>query len=122
MLDALAVVLAQEFLDLAVVVLALVERNADGAVGRDHGLAEQARGLALDVEILLLFEAEQLAVEAGPGAHLAAADVVGQVVQKVEADAVLRRRLAPAGDLVPARERVTVHQIEHRSADALDRP
>ena len=50
-LDALALVVVQEFLDLRFVVLALVERNADLAVGAGHGLGEQAGDLALDVEV-----------------------------------------------------------------------
>src|SRR5579859_6675152 len=98
MLDAFAVVIADEFLDLALVVLALVERNADRLVGRDHRLAEQAGGLALDVEILLLLEAEELGVEGRPHAHLAALHIVGEVIEQVEADIVLGGCLLPAGD------------------------
>ena len=41
----------QELLDLAVLVLALVERDADLVVGRGHRPGEQAGLLALDVEI-----------------------------------------------------------------------
>src|SRR5262249_10155184 len=52
-LDALAVVLADELFDLALVVLALVERDADRAVRRNHRLREEAGRLALDVEVLL---------------------------------------------------------------------
>src|SRR5215217_1220148 len=123
-LDALAVVAPQEFLDLGVVVLAFVQRDADGAVGRDHGLGEQAGGLALDVEILLLFEVEDRVVEAGPGAHLAATDVVGQVVEDFEAHRVLALGLFPALDLVPlvvegAGLAVLVDDVEERAADAL---
>jgi hypothetical protein len=43
---------------------------------------------------------EDVAVEARPGAHLAAFDVVGQVVEQVQAD-VLALGLFPALDLVP---------------------
>src|SRR3546814_1236359 len=64
MLDALALIVADEFLDLRILVLAFVQGNADRAVGGDHRLAEQPRRLALDVEIFLLLEAEQLGVEA----------------------------------------------------------
>src|SRR3546814_2647929 len=66
MLDALALIVADEFLDLRILVLAFVQGNADRAVGGDHRLAEQPRRLALDVEIFLLLEAEQLGVEARP--------------------------------------------------------
>ena len=53
MLDAFALIVLDELLDLAVFVLAFVQRDADGAVGRDHRLAEQPGRLALDVEVLL---------------------------------------------------------------------
>src|SRR5690606_1033048 len=123
-LDALAVVAAQELLDLRVLVLALVQRDADGPVGRDHRLREQAGRLALDVEILLLFEVEDIAIEARPVAHLAAAHVVRQVVEAIEAHRILLLGFLPALDLVPALvERalpaVTVHEIQQRAADAL---
>src|SRR4051794_19950104 len=42
-LDALALIFAQELLDLALVVLALVKRNADLSAGAGHRLGEQAR-------------------------------------------------------------------------------
>ena len=80
MLDALATIVVQELLDLRFVVLALVERDADLAVRAGHGLGEQARGLALDVEIADLAEVEHALVEIGPGLHVAAMDVVGQMV------------------------------------------
>src|SRR6478672_694697 len=123
-LDALAVVAAQELLDLAVLVLALVQGDADGAVGRDHRLGQQAGRLALDVEVFLLFEIEDVAVETRPGPHLAAAHVVGQVVEHEQADGVLALGLLPALDLVPAVvERallaILVDDVEQRSADAL---
>src|SRR3546814_16808692 len=50
MLDALAMILADELLDLALVVLAFVQGDADRPVGRDHRLAEQPGRLPLDVE------------------------------------------------------------------------
>ena len=62
-LDAFAIVFADELLDLRVLVLTFVQRDADGAVGGDHRLAEQGGLLALDVEVLLFFEAEHLIVE-----------------------------------------------------------
>ena len=65
MLDAFALIVADEFLDLAMLVLAFVQRNADRLVGGDHRLAEQPGRLALDVEILLLFEAEDAGVACG---------------------------------------------------------
>src|SRR5215217_135894 len=65
-LDALALILAQELLDLALVVLALVERDANLAVGRGHGLGEEAGDLPLDVEVADLAEIEEPFVEFGP--------------------------------------------------------
>src|SRR5690606_5385288 len=98
-LDAFAIVLADELFDLRILVLALVQRDADGLVRRDHRLREQAGGLALDVEILLLFKAEDLVVEGRPGPHLATLHVVGQVVENLEANGVFSFGLLPACDL-----------------------
>ncbi len=120
-LDAFAVVIADEFLDLALVILALVQRDADRAIRRDHRLAEQARRLALDVEILLLLEAEELVVEGRPHAHLAALHIVGEVVEQVEPDIILGCGLLPASNLLPLSEGIAVDQIEQRAADALNR-
>ncbi len=44
--------------------------------------------LPVDVEIVDLLEAEQLAVERPPLVHVAAVDVVGEVIEIVEADAL----------------------------------
>jgi hypothetical protein len=64
-LDALAVELHQELLDLAGALLGfLVQRDADHAVRRGHGLAGQAGVFALDVEVADLAEVEQALVEA----------------------------------------------------------
>src|SRR3546814_3798174 len=82
----------------ALPILAFVQGNADRAVGGDHRLAEQPRRLALDVEIFLLLEAEQLGVEARPGSHLAAPDVVREMIEQFEPDIVLGLRLAPRSE------------------------
>src|SRR6218665_287649 len=58
-LDALAVVQVQVLGDLALVVAALVDRDADLAAGAGHGLALQAGQLALDVEVAHLAEVEE---------------------------------------------------------------
>src|SRR3546814_11156558 len=89
----------------------------------DHRLAEQPRRLALDVEIFLLLEAEQLGVEARPGSHLAAPDVVREMIEQFEPDIVLGLRLAPAGDFLPIGIKIgtRLHQLEVRAADALER-
>ena len=64
----------------------------------------QARYLAFDVEVADLAEIEELFVEAGPLVQAPAIDVVGQVVDIVEAGA-LRPRIAPA-------EPVEIHVID----------
>ena len=66
-LDAFAVELHQKFFDLAAALLGLfVQRDADLAVRRRHGLGRQTRVFALDVEVADLAEVEQLLVEVGP--------------------------------------------------------
>src|SRR5204862_60064 len=50
-LDALAVILAQVLLDLALVVLRLVDRDADLAARTGHGARQEPGALALDVEL-----------------------------------------------------------------------
>src|SRR3546814_8562283 len=82
MLDALAMILADELLDLALVVLAFVQGDADRPVGRDHRLAEQPGRLPLDVEIFLLLEPEQRPIELAPHAHLPAPDIMSQMVEQ----------------------------------------
>src|ERR1700684_2614933 len=88
MLDTLALVVVQEFLDLRLVVLALIKRYADLAVRTGHRFGEQPGGLALDVEISDLAEIEHPLVEARPGLHVAAADVVGQMIDISEPGAI----------------------------------
>src|SRR6185369_6460327 len=83
-LDALTFIFAQELLDLALVVLALIERDPDLAAGAGHCLGEKTRLLALDVEVADLAEIEELLVEVRPDAHPAAVHVVGEVVDVCE--------------------------------------
>src|SRR5687767_15214702 len=65
-LDPLPVILPQVLLDLALVVLRLIDRNPDLPARARHGAREQARLLPLDVEVPDLPEVEELLVEAGP--------------------------------------------------------
>ena len=85
----------------------------------------QAGELAGDVEVADLAEVEELLVEPGPFVHAPALDVVGQVVDVVQADA-LRLRVALADpveiDVVDrALRAVAVDEIDLQAADALDR-
>ncbi len=122
-LDALALIGAEELLDLAVLVLRFVQRDADLVVGRGHRLAEQPGRLALDVEIADLAEAEDALVELGPVRHPPAVDVVGQVIERVQADAaVVRARAGRAEvDVVDLVLAGAVDEVQVRAADALDR-
>jgi hypothetical protein len=112
------------FLDLALVVGGLVERDADRPHGEVMRARHQAGQLALDVEEVDLLEIEQVAVEVPPLVHVAADDIVGQVVEIIESRA-LRPGIALAepvefgvvGDPLIA---PGVDEIEQRSADADD--
>ena len=131
MLDALAVEGAQEFLDLALSALAfLIQGNADLAVGCGQSLRCETGIFALDVEEADLAEVEQGFVIVGPILHPARVNVVGEVIdgveacarriginagQVVEVDVVDRQIVALAGPIV------AIDQIEDRPANAADR-
>ena len=122
-LDPLAVILAQVFLDLTLVVLRFVDRDADQAAGTGQGAREESRAFALDVEVADLAEVEQSLVEARPYVHAPAADVVRQVVDDGESRP-LGQRGAAHGAKVHVIDRaiaVQVDEINQRAADALDR-
>ena len=125
MLDALAVELHQEFLDLPGAARSLlVQRDADHAVGCGHGLAGQAGVRALDVEVADLAEVEQPFVKRCPVAHPTAVDVVRQVVD--ERQAVAHRMAVDAVDKIEidvvdrAAILEAVDQVQRRAANALD--
>src|SRR5437868_4322418 len=79
-LDALALIFTQELLDLALVVLALVQGDADLAARAGHRLGNEAGELALDVEVADFAETEELLIEFRPHDHAAAVHVVGEMV------------------------------------------
>ena len=125
MLDALAVELHQEFLDLAAALGGLlVQRNADQAVRCRHGLGRQAGVFALDVEVADLAEVEQLLVEPGPVFHATAVHVVRQVVDQAEAVALGMAVHAFMKDEVDVVDGFAileaVDQVQRRTANALD--
>ncbi len=122
-LDALAVVLVEVFVDLALRIGGFVERNAHDAVRRGHGLGHEARLGALDVEVADLAEIEQALVVVRPLLHVAEVQIVGQVVDEGQAEA--GGVLLGAGDRFEfaidiALVAVAVDQIQHAVADALD--
>ena len=85
MLDALAIVGAQEFLDLAATAPALfVQRNADLAIGRGHRLTGQAGIFTLDVEPADLAETGDPLIKRRPVRHAAAIDIVGEVIDPLQ--------------------------------------
>ena len=79
-LDAFAMVLVQVFGDLRLVVRRFIDRDANLAAGRSHGLRLEARQLAFDVEIAHFAEVEQAFIEARPFLHAATVHIVRQVV------------------------------------------
>src|SRR5687768_16471891 len=122
-LNAFATIRVQVFLDLRLVVLRLVDRDADLAARAGHRAAEQAALLAFDVEITDLAEVEQLLVEAGPLVHVAARDVVRQMID-VRQSGVARAAAVFYGDEVDVVDRtfaVAVDQVHETAADAFDR-
>ena len=80
-LDALAAIDVEIFLDLAGIAGVLVDRNPDLAVGTGQRPREQAGRAALDIEKADLAEIEQPFVEAGPDIHAAAMDVMGEMIE-----------------------------------------
>src|SRR6266581_7469927 len=128
-LNAFTVVRDQVFLDLALVVRAFVDRNANLAARTRHRLALEPRELALDVEITDFAEVEQAFVESRPFVHAAAVHVMRQVVDRSQTRAAWM--LIDAGErhevdvvdrhAAALRSRVTVDEVDQRIADALYR-
>jgi hypothetical protein len=119
-----AAIFLQVLLDLALVVGGLVDGNADAAARAGQRARVQAGQLAFDVEEADLAEVEQLDVEVEPLVHVAAIDVVGEVIEVVEADALWPRvGLAQPVELAiigRAHRAVAVDEVDQRPADALD--
>ena len=84
MLDPLPLVLAQVLLYLGLVVRRLVDGDANFAARGRHGARVQSCQLALDVEVADFPEVADPLVEIRPEVHIAAMDVVGQVVDLIE--------------------------------------
>ena len=114
----------QVFVDLRLRIGGLVERDPDHAVGRGHGLGQQAGLGALDVEIADLAEVEQALVIVRPLRHVALVEVVGQVVDEGQAEALGHQ--VHAGQVFVVRIMdgalgvVAVHQVQHAATDTLD--
>src|SRR5882757_952449 len=123
MLDALALVLVQVLLDLALVVLALIDGNADLAAGRGERTREQAGLLSLDAEVANFPEIKQLLVKAGPHIHIAALDVVREMIDANEPHRWGGPRSAHGHevDIVDGALAVAIHEVDEAAADADDR-
>ena len=117
MLDALTLIVPEEFFDLAVIVLALIQRNSNLAAGAGHGLGDQASLGSLDVKIADLAEIEDLFVEIRPGRHLAAKHIVRQVIEIGQAARIGGHLRCRPGDwhevhVIDLLGSVTINQIE----------
>src|SRR5882762_5209538 len=134
-LDALAVILLEVFMDLRALVRGLVDRDADLAAGAGHRLGLEAGQLAFDVEVADLAEIEQPLVELRPFLHAAAVHVVREVIDVAQAGTRGCRRITTPERLEP-RQRLEIHvvdrvavivlgiavdEVDERVADALDR-
>src|SRR6202000_2401509 len=80
--------------------------------------------LALDVEVADLAEVEDALVEVRPLGHVAALDVVGQVIEVGQALGIAGLRLGRAGDrhevdVIDLLRAIAVDQVEVRAADPL---
>ncbi len=124
-LDALAAIRRQIFLDLPGIARVLVDRNPDLAVRAGQRAREQAGRPALDVKEADLAEVEQLLIKAGPHIHPPAMHVVGQVVEIEQSGAfrvnVLQPEPVELGVVGRAFLAVTIHEIQQAAADTLDR-
>ena len=129
-LDAFAIELAQEFLDLALAAFAfLIERDADLAVGRGQRFRGQSGVFALDVEEADFAEVEERFVIVRPIFHAAVVDVVREVIDHVEpgADGKLLHAVEIFEIDIVDRQAVAVvigiaiDQVNDRAADAADR-
>src|SRR5471030_697094 len=75
------------FLDLRLVVGALVDRDADLAARAGHRLGLEPGQLALNVEVADLAEIEEPFIEGRPFVHTAAMHIMSQMIDIGEADA-----------------------------------
>ncbi len=122
MLDTLAMILADEFFDLALVVLTFVKRDTDRPIRGNHGLAEEPGRLSFYVEIFLLLEIEERAVELAPYPHMPAPDIVRQVIEHIEAHIVGGLCPPPSGELRPILIKIFAvpDEVQVRSANPLN--
>src|SRR5439155_15452940 len=128
MLDAFAVIRDQIFLNLALVVGALVDGDSNLAAGTRHRLALQSGELGFDVEVADLAEVDQPLVEARPLLHATAMDVVRQVVDgrkprslRLWIDVGQRHEVDVVDRYTGSVAAIAVDQIDERISDALDR-
>src|SRR5262249_28001088 len=123
-LNALALVLTQIFLDLRSVVGRLIDWNSNAPARARQRSRKQSGQLALDVDKADLPKIEQLGVEGEPPVHVAALHVVREVVEIMEAPP-LRSRIRFADPVEVSRvwralRAVAIDEIDERAADAFD--
>src|SRR3546814_182893 len=123
MLNALAMIIADEFPDLAMFVLTFVEGDADLVVRGCHGATEETGRLSFYVEITNLAEIEDPLIIIRPIVHPSAFQIMRQMVERMEADAVAV--LAGAGlrdeiDIIDFLRAIAIHKIKVRAANALN--
>jgi len=124
-LDTLAFVVTQVFLDLALRVRRLVDGNTNLSARTRHRTRIQSGELAFDVEIADLSEAEKLFVEARPRVHPPAMHVMRQMIDVVEPGASgLRVALAGPIEFSVVRTRtvtISIDEVQEGTADPTDR-
>ncbi len=122
-LYAFALVLIQIFFDLTLVVLALIDRNANLAARRGERAGEQTGLLAFDAEVANFPEVEQLLVETGPDVHVAAPDVVREMIDAQQAGGSMRLGVDDGYevDIVNRALAIAIDQVDQAAADSLDR-
>ena len=124
MLNAFALVLHQILVDLALLVRGLVERNTHNTIRRSHGLRDQSCLGTLDIKVTNFAEVEQPLVEVGEPFHVAEVQIVRQVIDEGQTEALGvaldTREPIVFGIVHLAPITIAVHHVKHAAADTLD--
>ena len=123
MLNPLALVFIEVFLNLRLAGGRFVDRDAHLAIRAGHGPGMETGFRALDIEISNFAKIEQALVESGPLVHVAGVHVVGQVIDKRETQTGRVGVGAVYGLILIRIDRllaVFVDQVKNTAADPLD--